>query len=336
MKDIDELEKSACKYWPQNIAAEVFKANPIQLLLLTQDMFLSILKCADASPVAWKDVLAQSTSLSANLFLKHLTVLTDIGGERLQRFGRDFSSIFPDRKFHYAFNTEIYEHVFSSAKPKWSNNTLYIDKEGLTANHQLSPSMFDVCMLLLWGANVVDNSDLPDELLQKCSVGQLIGHPSDLEIFVKQRYIYVSKITSGSTANDSGHVCEESCRMRLAQHLKDEFIIEGHSIKGISQNSKNLTTFDLVVTNATTKLSCAIEISFQVTTNSVIERKSLLAKERQKLLHKKGHKVAYIIDGSGNFQRRNAVSSILKFSDCSVNFSDEGILELANFIKENL
>lgn len=335
MKDINELEKTACKYWPQDIALEVFKANPIQLLLATQDTFLSILKCADISPVAWKDVLDKS-SLSANLFLKHLTVLSDVGGERLQRFGRDFPSLFKRHYFEYGWNLQTHRHKFSTVNPKWSNSTLLIDKVGLLKQHPITPSMFDVCMLLLFGASIIDNSSLPDELSQKCNIGQLIGRPKELEAFVKQRYIYVSKITSGSTANDGGHVCETSCRTRLAELLDENFEIEGHSIKGVSQNNKNLTAFDLVVRNKQTKRACAIEISFQVTTNSVIERKSLLARERQQLLHKNGHKVAYIIDGSGNFQRRNAVSSILEFSDCSVNFSDSGMHELATFIKENL
>ena len=117
--------------------------------------------------------------------------------------------------------------------------------------------------------------------------------------------------------------------------LPNSYVIGGHNIPGITQNDKNETTFDIVVSNPKTQRSCAIEISFQVTTNSVIERKSLLAKERQNLLHKHNHRVAYIIDGSGNFQRRNAVSTILMFSDCSVNFSDSGMKELAEFIVEN-
>ncbi len=196
--------------------------------------------------------------------------------------------------------------------------------------------MADVCMVLLWGSSITSPEDLPSEILDKCTIGQLIGFPESLETFVKQRYIYVSKITSGSTANDGGHICEASCRKRLERFLISPYVIGGHSIAGVTQNDKHLTTFDLVVSNTNSGRSCAIEISFQVTTNSVIERKASLAKDRQKLLHKKGHKVAYIIDGSGNFQRRSAISSILRFSDCSVNFSDAGIQELANFIKENL
>ncbi len=54
------------------------------------------------------------------------------------------------------------------------------------------------------------------------------------------------------------------------------------------------------------------------------------------MLKDKGHKVAYIIDGAGNFQRKNAINTILKFSDCTVSFSDSGIQELSDFIKDNV
>lgn len=76
----------------------------------------------------------------------------------------------------------------------------------------------------------------------------------------------------------------------------------------------------------------AIEISFQVTTNSVIERKAGLAQSRKEALERMGHKMLYIIDGTGNFQRKNAIKTILSFSHLCVNFSDKGLDELINFI----
>ena len=334
-KTIEQLEQNACRYWPQEISEAVAKVNPIPMLIQTQDKFLSILKCADASPTSWADVLSATSTLRANIFLKHLSVLTDIGGERLQRFSKDFSTLFPSGKLEFEWNGKNFTYAFSATRPCWTNKRLCIDKDTLLSDCRLSKELKDVIMLLLWGGVAINNPNLPDELIQKCIVGSLIGHPAELEEFVKQRYIYVSRITGGSTANDCGHVCEESCVSRLKKYLPNTYVIGGHNIAGITQNNKNETTFDIVVSNPTTSHSCTIEISFQVTTNSVIERKSLLAKERQKLLHKKGHKVAYIIDGSGNFQRRNAVSTILQFSDCSVNFSDAGIKELAKFIEGN-
>ena len=62
---------------------------------------------------------------------------------------------------------------------------------------------------------------------------------------------------------------------------------------------------------------------------SVVERKAKLAYDRQTLLHDKGHKVAYVVDGAGNFERRSFVQDLIDYSDCIVNFSEGDIKRLA-------
>ena len=336
-KNIKELEKTACKFWPDDIQKRVIAENPIQQLVDTQDIFLSILKCADSSPFAWLEAAKVST-LAPNVFVKHLMVLSDVGGENLKRFNRDFKNLFPSKCFKFGWKGGEYEYKFRERTKThhWSNPGLLIDKEHLFDNHPFTDAMIDVSNLLLWGSSIVEPNDIPPGIFDKCIIGQLIGKPAELEVFVKQRYLHVSRIIGGSASNDSGHICEEACVNRLQSYLSEPFVISGHHVEGISQNGKDPITFDIVVTNKDTQKSCAIEISFQVTTNSVIERKALLAKNRQSLLHRKGHKVAYIVDGAGNFERRSAVEGIMRFSDCTVNFSDEGIMALANFIKESI
>lgn len=334
-KTIEQLEKNACRYWPKEIADAVKYANPIALLVKTQDKFLSILKCAKSNPMAWLDVLKNS-DLPANLFLKHLVVLADVGGERLQRFAKDLKRLFPHGHMSFCLKGNLFVYRFSDMAAKWTNASLNMHKEQVFSPHSMTDEMLDVCMLLLWGGCVASEGDLPVELIDKCVIGKMIGRPEKLEKFVRQRYIYVSKVTAGSAANDGGHLCEELCLKRLGKMLPSHITIGGHHVPGITQNEQNLTTFDIVVKNEQTNKYCAIEISFQVTTNSVIERKAQMAKERRDLLHKKGHKVAYVIDGAGNFRRRAAVGTLLKFSDCSVNFSDSGLSELAEYIVEAL
>jgi hypothetical protein len=335
-KTIEELESNACLYWTDELTKRASEVSSLPALLQTQDKFLSLLKCSDKSPTAWASVLSESSTLSANLFLKHLMVLSDVGGERLQRFAKDKQVLFPRGCFEFVWNGESYIHKLNAGKRSWTNKALNVEKSVLMEPKAINSDMFDVTMLLLWGSAIIDSDHLPPELIEKCVIGQLLGRTEELDAFVRQRYIAVSKITGGSTANDLGHICESYSKEFIIKNLDNNIIMEGHNILGISHNNKNLTTFDLVAFNKITTKSIAIEISFQVTTNSVIERKSGLAKSRQELLHSAGHKVAYIIDGSGNFQRKNAISSILKFSDCTVNFSDEGLLELARFINKEL
>lgn len=92
--------------------------------------------------------------------------------------------------------------------------------------------------------------------------------------------------------------------------------------------------FDVVVSKD--KKHVGIEISFQVTTNSTIERKSGQAANRQKLMHNSGNYIAYILDGAGNFQRESALSTICDYSDCTIAYSEEEFDVLIEWIKSVL
>lgn len=330
---IQALETSACLYWPKHLGDAIAEISSLPILLKTQDQFLSILKCSDKSPDACIRTIQDISTLSPNLFLKHLMVLSDIGGERTQRFAKDFDLLFPTGMMEYVWNGKTYTHTFGINKKSWNNKALNVEKSVLLKESTFNQDMIDVTMLLLWGSTIINNHSLPQELIDKCTIGQYIGLPEQLDEFVKQRYLIVSRITGGSQVNDLGHACEQYAAQYLSNVLPAHIIVGGHNIPNISHNDKNLVTFDLVATNQETNRCVAIEISFQVTTNSVIERKSGLAKPRQEMLHRYGHSVAYIIDGSGNFQRKNAITTILSFSDCTVNFSDENLDNLAKFIQ---
>lgn len=333
---IDALESSACLYWPADLAKQAAEISSLGPLLETQDEFISVLTLASSSPLSWMEIIKLNKKLTPNLFLKHLMVLSDIGGERLQRFGKDFHRLFPTKSFNFTWQEGDSSYQFSpSGSRTWSNKNLRVEKSLLLEDRkEFTNEMKDVCMLLLWGSTIKDNDNLPVEMLEKCVIGNMLGDPESLKKFIKQRYIIVSRQTGGSTANDLGHICEEYIKQKIISSLPKHIELGGHNIEGISHNNRNLITFDLVAKNNNTKKHVGIEISFQVTTNSTIERKAGLAKSRKDLMHSKGHKIAYVIDGSGNFQRRNAINSILQYSDCTVNFSDKGLSELVNFITE--
>ena len=84
------------------------------------------------------------------------------------------------------------------------------------------------------------------------------------------------------------------------------------------------------------KKKVGIEVSFQVTTNSTIERKAGQAADRQALVHKSGYQIAYVLDGAGNFQRSSAISTICNHSDCTVAYTVAEFKVLSNWIKSVL
>ena len=72
-----------------------------------------------------------------------------------------------------------------------------------------------------------------------------------------------------------------------------------------------------------------------MTTNSTIERKAREAESVMRSSHHKNHKVCYVIDGAGNINiRKNAVSTLCNYSDCTVAMSESEIKLLADYIKE--
>ncbi len=92
--------------------------------------------------------------------------------------------------------------------------------------------------------------------------------------------------------------------------------------------------FDIVVERGNKKVG--IEVSFQVTTNSTIERKAGQAADRYKLMHTNGYKIAYVLDVSGNFQRKTAVSTICQNSDCTVAYSKKEFQILSDWLERSL
>ncbi|MFA7237189.1 MAG: hypothetical protein WC058_10015 [Phycisphaeraceae bacterium] len=109
---IEDLEVHALKFWPTVLAQREHSTSIIPRLIESQEKFIGLLYVADASPRAWKDVLRATTGVPANLFLKHLIVLSDVGGEKLQRFRSDIREIFPNGKM--TFRWKDTEHNMNS------------------------------------------------------------------------------------------------------------------------------------------------------------------------------------------------------------------------------
>jgi hypothetical protein len=326
----EQLKELASRYWAQELRDRAASLQVLPLLLETQPKFIDILHVADGSPIGWKSVL-EGSSLSPNLFLKHLMVLANVSGEILRR-------VTPIRKSEMVFNWKGEQHeyrFFSVHENKMSNRILKVDTKSVVKKHSLEPPMQDVIMLILFGGAAI-NLDLPGELIENCSIGGLLGNREAIERFVCQRYIVVSAILRGATSNELGQAVQDY----VIEFLRDRFNSKGWSfarntvIPGISPSGDTRDiTFDIVA-KSPAGWYIAIEVSFQVTTNSVIERKAGQAKARYETLHQAGHRIAYVIDGAGNLEREAALREICQFSDCTVAFSASELELLAQFLEE--
>lgn len=333
-RTIEDLELNAVKFWPTVLAQREQSTSIIPKLIESQEKFIGILYIADSSPTAWKDVLRLTSEMPANLFLKHLIVLSDIGGEKLQRFRTEIEEFFSGGVMTYLWQGTTFSYRFKSLEScrSWTNPKLLVDGPGLLRTSSLTAVIEDVAMFLIHGGASVGSS-VPDDIPEKCILGSLIGKKTELDSYVRQRYICVSRITGGATSNTMGQLCQAYVRERLQRSLIGWDFTQ-HTISGVSHNEgRTDMSFDLVAKSSSGHC-CAIEVSFQVTTNSVIERKAGQAAARQQLLHAMGHRIAYVLDGAGNFQRRSALSAICDHSDCTVSFRDDELDKLVQYLRD--
>ena len=308
----------------------------IPLLIQTQATFISLLKSSGQSPFAIFNLLP-STDLPGNLFLKHLVVLTDLGGEPLQRINERFDTLFAcDSELgkyflEFVWHDTAYRYDFETLPvQQLTNQRLNIDGDSLNTATPLTPLLKDVAVILLFGATHI-NKEVAETALSKCELGSLLGQAELIDNYIEQRYIWVSRITGGAQANTLGQLAQTYIMERISQNLPDDYQINRNGKIPVANET---IPFDIVVEKNNHFIG--IEVSFQVTTNSVIERKANEAENRQRLLHAAGHHIAYVIDGAGNFQRRSAIAKICNYSDCTVAYTDEEFNVLTSFIQETL
>ncbi len=337
-KTLADLEKVAIKWWPKELEAEVAQSSVIPKLLETQEQFISVLKLSGKSPEQIFNVI-QASDLAANLFVKHLVVLADYGGELIKRLGKEFEQIFPldtktkTRSLHFLFAGKKHHYTFKALPVVGlSNAKLKIDGKAIVTPAPLNDLAKDLIMLLLFGGSST-TSDMA--ALERCDLGGLLGQPNEIDRYVKQKYIQVSRITTGATANSLGQIAQIYIAKYLRAKLDDSYGVQSNGcVKLKSYDSANGMPFDVVVTRG--KKMVGIEVSFQVTSNSVIERKASLAEDRLLQMSRAGHYVAYVLDGAGNFSRSAALTTLCQSSDCTVAYSESELDTLVDFIEGKL
>ncbi|MBM7842565.1 hypothetical protein [Herpetosiphon giganteus] len=337
-RSFEDLEFNAIKWWPQELSATVAEASVLPILISSQDLFISALKLSGNHPEQIFDVIS-AAKIPINLFLKHLVVLADYGGEMIKRLGKEFQEIFPqddstlEYYMNYTFKGEQYTYTFKNLPIKGLDNSkLAIDGKAIVEKKSLSNLYYDMIMILLYGSTT-EQFNLAG--LEKCEIGTILGKNEIIDTYITQKYLYVSRITNGANTNSLGQIAQTYVCGILSKYLPKEYIITRNGkilLSDLGNQDSTKTSFDILVELADKKVG--IEVSFQVTTNSTIERKAGQARDRQNRMHAQNYWIAYVIDGAGNFERSAAVRTICRYSDCTVAYSEGEIAVLAKFIQE--
>lgn len=169
----------------------------------------------------------------------------------IQRLNKEFSSIFPLKRLDYFWNSQEYSYQFKCLPvlTGLNNHKLGITGKKLLEKQSLSDLHQDVIAILLFGSNSTDEKTA--DILAKCEIANYLGQPDKLEKFIKQRYIWVSRITAGAQSNTLGQIAQNFVK----EYLDDNLDITGVNIRqngklpGVSHTDQNnrSTTFDIVV-----------------------------------------------------------------------------------------
>ena len=342
LRTVEQLEQVGSKWWPKEVRKEAMRMSILQYLLDTQEKFISLLTLADRNKPEKLFSLIEASDFEYHLFLKHLILLTDVGSEPIQRFNSSFSEIFPNGEMSFVIGRKKHKYRFNElpTKVKTDNKKMQVDDlENLQRPCKNKNLSKDLIMLLIYGAASIDNRT--SAVLYKCNAYEYLGQEELIKKYVRQNYIRVSRIVGGKEASVLGNVAQNYVVRYLSEHLgKNYNVINAGTIPGVQMDDNKEVTFDIVVDRKDDigkyKKYVGIEVSFQETSNSTIERKAREARARFQNTNNKRCYVAYIIDGAGNFSRTAAVTDLCDNSHCNVAYSSAEFDLLIEFIKERI
>lgn len=335
-RTVEELRELASMFWPPELSQREAGISIIPKLLETHDQFISIIG-TDFTDLSSLFSAVELAKLTPSLFLKHLVVLADFGGEQLMRLNSRFRELFPSGELRFIHHGDRHSYTFRRlpVRGALNNDRLGISGKTLLEKKPFDELLQDVSTILMHGSAAEDETTAA--LLSKCEVGGYLGQPDELTRFVKQRYIWVSRITGGAQANSLGQIAQNYVKEYVERALgpSDAIVLRNSEIPGIVDRGGTPAKFDLVVSHRNRYVG--VEVSFQVTTNSTIERKANSARARFEQVDKAGYKSAYVVDGAGNLmQRVSAIRTLCEYSHCIVAFSKSELEVLTAFVKEYL
>jgi len=185
----------------------------------------------------------------------------------------------------------------------------------------------DIINLLCYASQSVEFGDFIT--FQKCNLISLVGSKEKLD-----SHLFLLPLNSNSQikqlrAVDFGHQLEIyiskkleplMIRLNVKKALRNRYVV-------------NDQQFDLVLEKD--NRHAIIEIAFQETTNSTLERKGKQAKNGLfNLIDSNDDRLIYIVDGAGYFKRINALTDLVTNSHFSCNVSDSSLSELINYLED--
>ena len=217
--------------------------------------------------------------------------------------------------------------------------TQKLDNKAIQKVDENDDVLKDLLFILCHGSKIEEFKKY--DTFGRCKLGEFAGNESKLKDFLSKQYINVSRQTTGKTSVDLGSIAQRHVRNKIETYFSNNNRVSfepGNRIPGFSVEDPEVDTqFDIVLRVQKTRQATtfvAIEVAFQETTNSVIERKARQALARFREIENRNYYILYVIDGGGWFARKNSIKKILDNSHLSVSISDNDIVKLCKYVED--
>ncbi len=308
-KKLEYLKTTSSWFWSD----EIIKPHSNPLLLELENSYSTVI---EALMKINADLIVDeliSLNIKRSLLLKHIMIFLDTSAETLDRAAmyinyKKFGGLTVGNKFIQ------FKKLGPSFYKNLNNEAIFNSDNNLT---------HDLLCILCYASQSKEFSHF--ETFNKCNLAIIVG---DKNLLHKHLYYLPLRSTAQIKqlrAVDFGLQLEIYIRNFLAP------IIETLDLHYSNGNRYYGQQFDRVIEKDGKYI--IIEIAFQETTNSTLERKGKQAKNGLfQQVDKNGDKLVYIVDGAGYFKRHNALSNIIEYSHFTCNVSQCNLQMLEEFI----
>ena len=306
-KLIREMREQSTWFWTGEINSEDADSD-LKNLLDTQDAFREILETSSPKEVICN--MLNSQEMTPKLATQHLMRASDCSAEFLDRV----TSYIQKEKLNVLNVNMPNKKSFTYDIKKMNSKTKKMSTKNILSSE--NDLLYDIMTIILFGSVIDEFRGFIS--FQKLDMSNIIGDKSKLNSFLMRRYLVVSRQTQGTKSVNAGTATQQFVRNKIKTFFegKNYFsFVDGSRIPKMEDDPHGHEV-DLVckIYNGRNDVFIAIEVAFQETTNSVIERKARQASLLYEKLQRHGHYLCFVIDGGGYFARPRALEEIVQNS----------------------
>lgn len=329
-----QLRNCALLYWPPAIRAEVASQSFLDTMVATYPLFRQIMHESENfdSLLTKLRHLSLANELPMNIFLRHCMLFSDLGWEAIQKwFGDAYDDLFP--------NGSLVTDDSQYTVPKISKGAVRISSADITSAYSRPLTETQLTQIESLVSVLFFGSDANSQALERCTLSVYLSDDGTLfDADSQVKYLHVSRQTGGAAAAIGGSLLETRIAIEpIVQLLSAEFTnLDFNTCRDYEFAPGQQLTSDQWFFNEQNNRAVALEVSFQETTNSTIERKRKDAQNRQRLFPDNVRSV-FVLDGVGTIDhRQNAVRDIIQYSDMVVSARPDQVELLARYIGDFL